>query len=111
MNKLADFLQFTSELFRDNDYYKKMPYHKYLHTYHWEQLRKIKLDEVEYRCQVCYSPTKLQVHHRTYERLGYEKLTDLTVLCAKCHTLFHDKLALTKPPKRDKIKVHKKTKG
>jgi hypothetical protein len=29
------------------------------------------------------------VHHRTYERFGREDTGDLTVLCRRCHTLFH----------------------
>jgi hypothetical protein len=31
----------------------------------------------------------LDVHHRTYENKGKEKLGDLTVLCRECHTKFH----------------------
>jgi len=93
--KISKFLRFVAYLFEDTDY-KKMPYKKYLNTYHWQQLRKVKLDEVDHRCQVCYSPKSLQVHHRTYERLGNERLTDLTVLCKECHTLFHSNKKLTK---------------
>lgn len=32
---------------------------------------------------------ELDVHHRTYERLGQEQEYDLTVLCHRCHSLFH----------------------
>lgn len=38
-------------------------------------------------------PEAFNVHHRTYERLGKERLGDLTVLCRKCHGLFHGKAA------------------
>ena len=47
----------------------------------------------EYRCQICYTSHRLEVHHRTYERLGYEKPSDLTVLCYWCHRNNHDKVA------------------
>jgi 5-methylcytosine-specific restriction endonuclease McrA len=44
-----------------------------------------------YRCQVCNrhkSEVTLNTHHRTYERLGQEIPSDLTVLCEHCHALF-----------------------
>lgn len=31
----------------------------------------------------------VQLHHRTYERLGAENLTDLYPLCSKCHGMLH----------------------
>ena len=31
----------------------------------------------------------LEVHHRTYERLGEELASDLTVLCNRCHHVHH----------------------
>ena len=41
------------------------------------------------RCQLCNTGGSLQVHHRTYQRRGYERLDDLTVLCRKCHERQH----------------------
>lgn len=38
---------------------------------------------------MCNSRNRPQVHHRTYERLGDERPADLTVLCQRCHRLFH----------------------
>jgi hypothetical protein len=37
----------------------------------------------------CRSKDGLQVHHRTYERLGEEVPEDLTVLCLSCHNQWH----------------------
>lgn len=47
------------------------------------------LTYAEHRCQVCNGSKKVQVHHRTYDRIGCELPSDLTVLCDKCHGLFH----------------------
>jgi hypothetical protein len=69
-----------------------MPYAEYLKTPHWQEVRESALKAADYRCQVCYSPDRLHVHHRTYDRRGRELLSDLTVLCADCHGRFHDKL-------------------
>jgi 5-methylcytosine-specific restriction endonuclease McrA len=37
-------------------------------------------------CQNCGAMGPLQVHHRTYERLGHERIEDLRVLCKYCHS-------------------------
>lgn len=33
--------------------------------------------------------TTVQLHHKTYEHVGEEPLTDLAPLCATCHALVH----------------------
>lgn len=37
------------------------------------------------RCAICYARVALQVHHRTYVRLGHELKTDVLPLCRNCH--------------------------
>jgi hypothetical protein len=66
-----------------------MTYKEYLKTTEWAVLRRIKLQEANHRCQVCNGDGKLHVHHRTYERVRCELLSDLVVLCAGCHEHFH----------------------
>lgn len=68
---------------------QSMPYDQYLQTAHWKRTRKEALNRAKHRCQVCNTPKKLQVHHRTYERRGEELPEDLTVLCDNCHETFH----------------------
>jgi len=70
-----------------------MPYTDYLDTPHWKHVRELAIVRAAYRCQVCNAAGRLEVHHRTYERRGFEALEDLTVLCGGpegCHSLFHD---------------------
>lgn len=77
--------------------YRSMPYAEYLKTPHWQQVRKTSLEKSGLRCQVCNSSNrKLNVHHRTYERLGEELEADLIVLCEVCHELFHKHGKLTR---------------
>ena len=71
---------------------KEMPYEQYLQTTHWGYMRRLKLHEASWRCQLCNDEENLQVHHRTYERRGNEDPADLLVLCRECHAKFHDKL-------------------
>lgn len=69
---------------------RKEAYHAYLQSADWKRKRIAAIERAGDRCQVCNSPKKLHVHHRTYERVGHEAPGDLTVLCKKCHALFHD---------------------
>lgn len=68
---------------------RTMPYAEYLQTSHWYSERLGALDRAGYRCQLCNSTKRLDVHHRTYENLGHEKPEDLLVLCHKDHEHFH----------------------
>lgn len=38
-----------------------------------------------YRCAMCHSDRPLDVHHRTYLRLGKELPTDCIAICRECH--------------------------
>lgn len=69
---------------------KTMPYHEYLQTQHWKNLRLTMLKKAGYKCSVCGERKPLHVHHNTYERRGEEKLSDLVVLCHDCHELYHE---------------------
>jgi hypothetical protein len=68
-------------------------YQRYLQTQHWQRMREMALDSAGHACQLCHSQDRLETHHRTYERIGNELPSDLTVLCHYCHAKFHDKLA------------------
>ena len=83
-------------------------YIKYLQSEGWKIKRGGALTAAAYRCQVCNSSKRLDVHHRTYSRLGDEYPEDLTVLCRECHTLFHEKRVLQKTEKLQQPK-HWKT--
>ena len=67
----------------------KDEYARYLESPRWARKRKVALTQALGRCQVCNSRHELNVHHRTYERVGNERSDDLTVLCRLCHELFH----------------------
>jgi 5-methylcytosine-specific restriction endonuclease McrA len=71
-------------------------YRIYLQSPEWRTLAREARRCADHRCQLCNSAFALNVHHRTYARLFCERLSDLVVLCATCHTRFHDRLP--KPP-------------
>lgn len=69
---------------------KKMPYADYLQTPEWAEVRKSALKRARFRCQICNRSGRLNVHHRTYERRGEELSSDVIVLCATCHSIYHE---------------------
>jgi 5-methylcytosine-specific restriction endonuclease McrA len=86
-----DLLRKEEDYRKERIRYINMPYSEYLKTDIWNERRKRHLRSAGYRCQVCNTKNaKLNIHHRTYERLGEEYFTDLIVLCESCHSLFHN---------------------
>lgn len=75
----------------------KVAYEAYLKSPTWAEKRQAKLAEAGYKCQDCRCDERLEVHHLTYERLGFERLTDLQVLCHWCHMLEHGRAASVGP--------------
>jgi hypothetical protein len=68
---------------------KRRPISKEMKAYyltdHWKEfMRKIR-EFWGHRCAMCNSSERLDGHHRTYERLWHEEMTDVIPLCRKCH--------------------------
>ena len=63
---------------------------KYLESPHWKEKRKSVLDRDGYLC-VC-GEHAIYVHHKIYENLGSEPLSDLVALCRNCHDGYHGRL-------------------
>lgn len=79
-------------------------YYEYIQSYLWKVIAERTKQVRGYRCQLCNISgyvTTLNVHHNTYERLGHEKDSDLLVLCADCHEIFHT----YKKPQANKIEL------
>jgi 5-methylcytosine-specific restriction endonuclease McrA len=67
-----------------------MDYDAYRQSPEWAVMRRWKIDEADHRCQLCDATGPvLDVHHRTYERIGRELQADLVVLCRACHAAVH----------------------
>lgn len=65
-------------------------YHSYLTSLAWVGLRRIVLQEARGRCSACRRKRRrLDVHHKTYERIGNERVEDLVALCRPCHEKAH----------------------
>jgi hypothetical protein len=71
-------------------------YKSYLESKHWQDLRKrfyksklVKKIDNKIVCYSCQETKPLSLHHKTYKRMGKEKLNDLVLLCQNCHYLAH----------------------
>ena len=67
---------------------EKFDYHEYLKSDRWQHLRRSVLRRDNELC-ICGAKAT-EVHHKTYERLGNEPLSDLVSLCRNCHQNVHD---------------------
>lgn len=61
-------------------------YDEYLLGEHWKSFtNRVK----EKQCWLCGKTRLLQVHHKTYERLGCEQDDDVVTVCNNCHKAIH----------------------
>lgn len=58
----------------------------YYQSHHWKSFRTGPLERDGHRCVIC-NRKATQVHHRTYERLWNEQISDCYSLCDKCHEI------------------------
>ena len=68
---------------------RKSFYNEYLQSEDWQVLRLRVMQREGGVCQGCRMASITQVHHRNYERLGNELLTDLYGYCETCHKKSH----------------------
>jgi len=85
-------------------------YKNYLNSEHWKDVKyrfnKSKLNKK--CCYACKNKENLNLHHKTYKRLGHEKLNDLIYLCQSCHNIVHNILKTRKSNKTNLFNVAKK---
>lgn len=60
-------------------------YRAYIKSPAWQAKRREVFAYHGRRCARCGTRFRLQVNHKTYERLGHERMEDLNILCKKHH--------------------------
>lgn len=71
---------------------RSISYRSYLYSEHWKILRAAVLFRDNYKCVDCgirNGISKLQAHHLSYARRGYERVDDLISVCDACHEKRH----------------------
>ena len=86
----------------NQDYYHNV----YLKSSHWRNLKSQKLQQVRL-CEYCGRKRFLVVHHVNYKRLYDVVLSDLMVLCERCHHRHHEHKVPTKKERRKRGEIHR----
>jgi len=69
----------------------EVDYSTYLCSEHWLALRKKLMSRKAHQyCRVCLSTSSLELHHRTYKRIGNGDERDVIAVCRGCHQEIHD---------------------
>lgn len=68
-------------------------YREYLSSEAWQEKRRSWYASKQNRkpgfCMFCNQRKPLDLHHKSYARIGRERLTDLIALCRNCHDELH----------------------
>lgn len=81
-------------------------YNKYISSYSWRLIRKKVLEDRNHTCEKCGLMPEaklLHVHHKTYERLFNEELSDLELLCKNCHYKTHNNKKIKKSKAKNSL--------
>lgn len=71
----------------------KNDYQEYLQSDHWKNLRRRKRKKVRaVRCAICSSTDQVETHHLFYRNIYDVRLSDLRLLCRRCHKTAHELL-------------------
>ena len=73
----------------NQDFYRQ----EYLSSSAWSDKKREVLARDNHKCVICNNKRNLEVHHRTYENIGKEPLSDLCILCQGCHIKYHTKMS------------------
>ncbi len=69
--------------------FPRVNYYSYLRSKAWSKKRLEAIQQARYKCESCGARGQLEVHHKTYTRLGRERRSDLVALCRRCHRRAH----------------------
>jgi hypothetical protein len=65
-------------------------YQAYLNSDKWQRKRRRVFARSGGQCERCKNARATQVHHKTYDRIFREPLSDLQAVCGHCHMEIHE---------------------
>lgn len=74
-------------------------YQGYLKTPHWRRFS-ASIKKKRGKCEQCGSRYRLEVHHKHYKNVGFEKPSDVLVLCHECHMRLHESIDASKKQRK-----------
>lgn len=92
---------------------RRYQYSAYIQSEAWQQVRARFFKSKLWKgcCFGCGRNVPVDLHHRTYRRLGCERLSDLIPLCRECHKLTHEIFEASDDKSKGLYRVHKKLKS
>lgn len=64
---------------------RSIEYETYIKSKEWhDRADKVK-QKRGYKCERCGSTKQIDAHHKNYDRLGYERDSDIEIVCRACH--------------------------
>jgi len=87
-NKYKDNQSLSKNLYYEAKNERYEEYVSYINSDKWQLLRKQVIKEYDGKCFFCWEKGT-DVHHKTYANFGNEPLSDLVLLCRKCHEEEH----------------------
>ena len=89
----------------DAEWRKK--YKAHISSSMWRGIRMVIIKMRGNKCEHCNFPSiSLELHHKTYERLGNELASDLELLCKKCHEKADQKRVIHNEIKKERRRVN-----
>lgn len=86
-------------------------YKEYLSSNHWSDVKnRYYASKLPKKCGRCLQKKPCDLHHKTYKRIGEERLTDLILLCRECHYESHQLLYNNKRSHKNLWNIHKLSK-
>lgn len=71
---------------------KKLDYNEYIKSGKWRRFKKNIIEQRGASCELCKNKAnRLDLHHKTYDRLFNEGPEDVMLLCHPCHEKVHDR--------------------
>ena len=67
----------------------EISYHEYMISEQWRDFREFAYKMLGRQCAKCGGSSHIELHHKTYFRLGHEKVPDVVPMCRVCHNRFH----------------------
>jgi 5-methylcytosine-specific restriction endonuclease McrA len=64
-------------------------YRNYLASEEWELIRQSVMERANGFCEGCRARVATEIHHLTYEHVGFEFLWELVAICSPCHRRLH----------------------
>lgn len=81
----------ADEAYAETAKQSRVDYWQHLASRYWKRLRAFAFVKAEWKCARCGEAygMDLELHHRAYDKLGFESLDDVAPLCRFCHLEIH----------------------